>query len=215
PSLDDGDGDGDSVATEESADGRGDGRREEDLGESIVVSDLERQLYGSRAGYDVDDYIPMTAVEEEEDGEGGAGGGGERPAPTANGESFPELVRRGSVEVLPGDSIDDIARKNEMMVRMLHRSGGGSPGGSGKRRRRARRRGSDNSERSGGASSASSATEGEAEAPTSPARDDHRAESAVVSVSPRAESAGKRKTALTTATTAPSARTSGTRRAGA
>ena len=110
-----------------------------------------------------------------------------------HGESFPELVRKNSVEVLPGDSIDDIARKNQLMVQMLHQSSGSSSriGGSGeRRRRRTRRRGSDESEHGGGnVSSASSAREEERPSAGGP-RDDRRVESAAVS--PRAGSASEK-----------------------
>ncbi|EJK53365.1 hypothetical protein THAOC_27216, partial [Thalassiosira oceanica] len=89
--------------------------------------------------------------------------------------------------------------------RRQHPRGGAERG----RRRRARRRGSDISERDdGGASSSSAAAE---EGRPTPARDERLAGSAAVS--PARVRRGKRTTA--TLTTAPSARTSGTRRAGA
>ena len=206
---------GNSVSTEESARG-GDGRsspegsNREVFGESIVVCELERDLYGAGTGYDVDDYIPATVEEEEE--EDGAGvkessyvsTAGDRAIPTSDdedkphrapqhrlGESFPDMVRRNSVEVLPGDSIDDIARKNELMVRMLHESSGGL-GGSGEkrsRRRKGRRRGSADSE--------SSAREPGEKRPapddhpaSSPARDRLAADDGPAVVSPGAEPAG-------------------------
>ena len=57
------DDDDDSVATEESADSSPEDGGREDFGESIVVSDLERQLYGAGTGYDVDDceYLRLRA----------------------------------------------------------------------------------------------------------------------------------------------------------